>query len=147
MDIQQILKYLPQRYPFMLIDKVISINPGQSLEAIKNVSVNEPYFMGHFPEWPVMPGVLILEAMAQASIILANKTFEIEGLPQSMHVFAGIDRARFKAVVQPGDQLCLKVSLQARKRNIWKMHGEAFVDGKLVSSADLMSATMEADRD
>lgn len=133
---------LPQRYPFIMIDKIIEVVPGEKLVAIKNVSLNEPYFQGHFPENPIMPGVMILEAMAQASIILAKKT-EPDFNKNSLQVFAGIDKARFKQMVLPGDQLELHVTPLKKRGGIWKMLCEAKVDGAVVCSAEITSAIKE----
>lgn len=143
-SIDDVLKLLPHRYPFVLIDRVLDYQVNERLVALKNVTINEPFFQGHFPGKPVMPGVLMLEALAQASVILANLSHP--PLPegkQMLHFFAGIDNARFKHVVTPGDQLRLEVSLTGHKRGIWRMHGEATVDGILACSADLMSAAKE----
>ncbi len=151
MDIHEIVKYLPHRYPFLLVDKVVEFNPGKSLVAIKNVTINEPFFAGHFPERPVMPGVLILEAMAQATCILANKSPTITNPEHDhrryLHLFAGIDNARFKRVVEPGDQLRLDVQLLRCKQGIWKFSGVATVDDELVCSADMISARKEITHD
>ncbi|MEE9452091.1 MAG: 3-hydroxyacyl-ACP dehydratase FabZ [Gammaproteobacteria bacterium] len=143
LDIEGILEILPHRYPFLLIDRVIEYEEGARLVAIKNVTINEPFFCGHFPERPVMPGVLILEALAQASVLLSNYEAHHAKGKKYMHFFAAIDNARFKQMVVPGDQLRLEIGNIRHKRNFWKMHGEATVDGKLVCSADLMSATEE----
>ncbi|CAM4450347.1 MAG: 3-hydroxyacyl-[acyl-carrier-protein] dehydratase FabZ [Legionellaceae bacterium] len=140
MDIHEIIKYLPHRYPFLLVDKVIDIVPGKSLTAIKNVTSNEYYFVGHFPQRMVMPGVLILEALAQASGILAFKTAETKPDNGDLYYLAGIDNVRFKKVVEPGDQLRLEVEVIKHKQDIWKFTGKATVDGILVCSADMMSA-------
>ena len=142
-DINEILTLLPHRYPFILIDKVLSYEPDVSLVGIKNVTINEPFFTGHFPEQPVMPGVLILEALAQASVVLANLSAEYNKTEKMMHFFAGIDNARFKQVVLPGDTLRLEVGGNRYKRGIRKMHGQAFVGDSLVCSADLTSAEKE----
>lgn len=143
MDIHHILKQLPHRYPFLLVDRVLECKPGDSLTAIKNVTVNEPFFPGHFPHRPVMPGVMILEALAQATGLLAFAT--VGGAPdeQSLYYFVGIDRARFRKPVEPGDQLVLEVKLLAGKRGIWKFSAEAKVDGKVVCDGLLMCAARE----
>lgn len=138
MNIEQILKYLPHRYPFLLIDRVVNYVPGESLEALKNVTMNEPYFTGHFPGKPVMPGVLILEALAQASVVLSHVTDQEEADGSVLHYFAGIDNARFKQIVEPGDQLKLIVNVEKAKRDLFKIHGEAYVGEQLACSADLM---------
>ncbi len=143
LNIQEVLSYLPQRYPFIFIDKVAEYEAGKSLLAIKNVTVNEPFFTGHFPGRPVMPGVLILEALAQASIILANLSLEVLDIGGGLHLFVGIDKARFKQIVEPGDQMQLRVDLVGVKHGIWKLRGVASVGDKVVCSADLMSATRE----
>jgi len=140
MDIAEIMQYLPHRPPFLLIDKVIAIELGKSLIAIKNVSMNEPFFVGHFPGRPVMPGVLILEALAQATAVLAYKSANERPSDGSLHLFAGIDNARFRRMVEPGDQLRLEVELQRYKQGIWKFSGSAFVGEELVCSADMLSA-------
>lgn len=140
MDIQEILEHLPHRYPFLLIDRVLECEPGKSLVAIKNVSVNEPMFTGHFPERPIFPGVLIMEALAQATGILAFRTNEKKPDGSSLYYFAGIDKCRFKQPVVPGDQLRLEVEILKEKRGIWKFNGVAKVDGKIVASAELMCA-------
>lgn len=140
MDIQEILEHLPHRYPFLLVDRVLECEPGKRLVAIKNVSVNEPMFTGHFPERPIFPGVLIMEALAQATGILAFKTTETKPDGTSLYYFAGIDNCRFKQPVLPGDQMRLEVEVVKEKRGIWKFTGEAKVDGKVVASADLMCA-------
>jgi 3-hydroxyacyl-[acyl-carrier-protein] dehydratase len=139
-DLQQIKVYLPQRYPFLLIDRVLSHTPGGEIVAIKNVTCNEPYFQGHFPGRPIMPGVLIIEAMAQAAGVLAFRTAGVEPTEHSTFYFVGIDKARFRAPVVPGDQLVLKARVERRIRTIWRFHTEASVDGKVVASAVMMVA-------
>lgn len=140
MDIHEILKYLPHRYPFLLLDRVIEMKEGDSIVALKNVTMNEIHYMGHFPNRPVMPGVLILEALAQAGAVLAYKS--TNSLPSDgvLFYFAGIDNARFRRVVEPGDQLRLEVKLLRSKREMWKLEAKAFVDGELVCDAELLSA-------
>ena len=139
MDIHAILKHLPHRYPMLLVDRVIDVTPGRQIHALKNVSVNEPFFTGHFPHHPVMPGVLILEALAQAAAILSFKTLGNRPDDQSVYYFVGIDGARFKRPVQPGDQLHLHVSMDGPvRRGIWKFKAEAKVDGVLTTTAELM---------
>ena len=140
LDLQQIKIYLPQRYPFLMIDRVLEHTPGGELVAIKNVSCNEPFFQGHFPGRPVMPGVLIIEAMAQAAGVLAFRTAGVEPTENSTFYFVGIDKARFRAPVVPGDQLVLKARFERRIRTIWRFHTEASVDGKVVASAQMMVA-------
>ncbi|GIU09452.1 3-hydroxyacyl-ACP dehydratase FabZ [Shewanella glacialipiscicola] len=144
MDIKEILQYLPHRYPFLLIDRVLDYTPGVSLQAIKNVSINEPFFQGHFPVQPVMPGVLILEAMAQATGLLAFKTMSDDVPPPGvLYYFAGIDNARFRRVVEPGDQIHFEVKMIKERRGIGVFYGEAKVDGELVCSAEIMCARRE----
>lgn len=140
LDIHEILKYLPHRYPFLLIDRIEKIEEGKSIIALKNVSYNEPYFMGHFPGLPVMPGVLILEAMAQAAGMLSFVTQKLEKPGEVLYFFAGIDNARFKQVVSPGDQLRLHVTLEKSRQDVWKFHGDARVGDKLACEADLILA-------
>ncbi len=143
MDIYEVMKHLPHRYPFLLIDRVIDYTPGESLTAIKNVTVNEPFFPGHFPHRPVFPGVLMLEALAQATGILSFKTTQDVPTEDTLYYFAGIDKARFKKPVEPGDQLVMTVKLLKRKRNLWRFEAEARVDGKVVCTAELMCAKSE----
>jgi 3-hydroxyacyl-[acyl-carrier-protein] dehydratase len=138
MDIHEILEHLPHRYPFVLVDRVVSLEVNKEIVAIKNVSVNEPYFPGHFPYHPVMPGVLIIEALAQAAAILSFKTMGSKPTDESVYYFAGIDNARFKKPVSPGDQLVLKVSIDRILRGIWKYKGVAMVDDAIVAEADMM---------
>ncbi|PKO43325.1 MAG: 3-hydroxyacyl-[acyl-carrier-protein] dehydratase FabZ [Betaproteobacteria bacterium HGW-Betaproteobacteria-22] len=138
MDIHEILDHLPHRYPFVLVDRVISIELGKEITAIKNVSVNEPYFPGHFPYHPVMPGVLIVEAMAQAAAILSFKTMNTKPTDDSVYYFAGIDSARFKKPVSPGDQIVLNVKIDRILKGIWKYSGVATVDGAVVAEAQMM---------
>ena len=143
LDITEILKLLPHRYPFLLIDRVLELEVGKSIIAMKNVSVNEPFFMGHFPGRPIMPGVMILEAMAQAAGVLAYRSAPVKGGHRMLYLFAGIDNARFKKVVEPGDQLILQVEFDRGKSGIWKFKGIAKVDDAIVCTADLMSAGKE----
>jgi 3-hydroxyacyl-[acyl-carrier-protein] dehydratase len=138
MDINEILNVLPHRYPFLLIDRVVEFNQGKSLVGIKNVTYNEPFFQGHFPEKPVMPGVLILEALAQATGLLAFKTEDRSAERDSLYYFVGIDNARFKRPVEPGDQLRLSVDLIKTRRGIWVFDTEATVDGKTAATAVIM---------
>lgn len=140
MDIKQIRQYLPHRYPFLLVDRVLNLEPGVSIEAVKNVSVNEPFFNGHFPEEPIMPGVLIIEALAQAAGVLGFVTENRRPEDGYMYLLCGVDKTRFKRQVVPGDQLLLKASYITTKRNILKFAGEASVDGKVVASVTLMVA-------
>jgi 3-hydroxyacyl-[acyl-carrier-protein] dehydratase len=143
LDIYEILQHLPHRYPFLLIDRVLDYKPESHLIGIKNVTHNEPYFPGHFPQRPIMPGVLILEALAQATGILAFKTVERVPDANSLYYFVGIDEARFKRPVEPGDQLRLEVQYLKRMRGIWKFNGKATVDSDLVCSAVIMCAERE----
>ncbi len=138
MDIYEVLKHLPHRYPFLLIDRVLECTPEKSVVAIKNVTINEPFFPGHFPQRPVMPGVLIMEAMAQASGMLAYRTDPSLEEPGSLYFFVGMDKVRFKRQVEPGDQLRFEVELVRTKRGIWMFSGKALVDGQLAASGDLM---------
>ena len=140
MDIYQILEHLPHRYPFLLVDKVLEIESGKYLKAIKNVSYNEPYFNGHFPHRAVMPGVLILEALAQATGILAFVTTESKPTEESLYYFVGTDNIRFKQPVIPGDQLILEVELIKKMRGVWKFKGQASVDGRIVASGEILCA-------
>lgn len=138
MDIHQILEYLPHRYPILLVDRVLDVVPGERITALKNVSVNEPFFPGHYPHHPVMPGVLIVEAMAQTAAILSFKTLGGRPDDKSVYYFVGIDNARFKRPVGPGDQLVMEVSIVMNKRGIWKFAGIAKVDGQVAAEAELM---------
>jgi 3-hydroxyacyl-[acyl-carrier-protein] dehydratase len=140
MDIHRILEYLPHRYPFLLIDRIVHCEPGKSICALKNVTFNEPFFQGHFPRRPVMPGVLILEAMAQATGIFALRSMDTTLSASSIYYFVGIDGARFRRPVEPGDQLIIDVSLIRRSRGVWKVDAEAKVDGQAVANAQLMGA-------
>jgi len=143
MDIHQILEHLPHRYPFLLVDRVVELEVGKSIHAYKNVTINEPFFVGHFPHHPVMPGVLIMEALAQAAGILSFKTMGEMPDADSVFYFVGIDEARFKKPVMPGDQLHLHVTVERQMRGIWKYLAEARVDGEVVASAKLMCAKRE----
>ena len=138
LDIHQILKQLPHRYPILLVDRVISIDKGKSIQALKNVSINEPYFTGHFPHRPVMPGVLMLEAMAQAAALLAFDTLGVTPDDKTVYYFAGIDGARFKRPVEPGDQLIMDVSLDRMKAGIFKFKGVTRVGDEVACEAELM---------
>lgn len=139
-DIQEILDLLPHRYPFLLIDRVTEYVLGESIEAYKNVTVNEPCFMGHFPGRPIFPGVLILEAMAQAAGVLGFKTM---GRSDKLYLFAGVDNARFKRQVTPGDRLDISIKLLKERRGIWKFSGVASVDGEEACTAEFLCATRE----
>jgi|TARA_B110001454_G_scaffold157629_1_gene146955 3-hydroxyacyl-[acyl-carrier-protein] dehydratase len=138
MDIHKILEKLPHRYPFLLVDRVLELELNKRIRALKNVSINEPYFQGHFPHRPVMPGVLMLEALAQAAALLAFESTG-DGVDENMVIyFAGIDGARFKRPVEPGDQLILEVTLDRVKSGIYKFTAQGLVDGELAVSAELM---------
>lgn len=138
MDIHAVLKYLPHRYPFLLIDRVIECEPGKKIIALKNVSINEPFFMGHFPNYPVMPGVLIIEAMAQAAAILSFKTTQSTPDPAAVYYFVGIDNARFKKPVVPGDTLMIHVELTRSLRGVWKFASSVKVSETVVAEAEIM---------
>ena len=140
LDIHAIMRQLPHRYPFLLIDRVLDCKPGESLTALKNVTINEPFFPGHFPQRPVMPGVLILEAMAQATGLLAFASLGSAPAKDDIYYFVGIDKARFREPVEPGDQLLFNVRVLASKRGIWKFAGTAEVDGRVAAEAELMCA-------
>jgi len=142
LQIQEIMALLPHRYPFLLIDRVLDFTPGESLTALKNVTINEPIFTGHFPGMPIFPGVLILEALAQATGILGFKTVT-ERSENELYLFAAIDEARFKKPVLPGDTMILEVKFLKERRNMWKFYGEAKVEGQIVCSAELMCARRE----
>ena len=138
MDIHQILKQLPHRYPFLLVDRVLDLQPGKSIRALKNVSINEPQFTGHFPHRPVFPGVLMLEAMAQAAALLAFDTLGKSPDDKTVYYFAGIDGARFKRPVEPGDQLVMDVTLERMKAGIFKFKGITRVGDEVACEAELM---------
>lgn len=140
MDIKEVLRYLPHRYPFLLIDRVLECTPGSSLLALKNVTFNEQFFSGHFPQRPIMPAVLILEAMAQATGILALRTLDTLPSKDATYYFVGIDNARFRQPVEPGDQLLIEVNLLRNMRSIWKAGCEVKVNGAVVASAELLGA-------
>jgi len=137
-EVEEIQTLIPHRYPFLLVDRVLDYVPGQSIHAIKNVTVNEPVFQGHFPDFKIFPGVMILEAMAQASGVLGFKS--VDGKDGEMFLFASIDKARFKRPVTPGDTLHIHVEFVKERRGMWKFAGTAKVDGKVVCTADLMCA-------
>ncbi len=143
MNIGEIQKLLAHRYPFLLVDRVVDYEIGKRLTAVKNVTINEPFFQGHFPGYPVMPGVLIMEALAQATGLLGFKTMDQNQDEETLYLFVGIDDARFKRQVVPGDVLTLDVELIKRKRSIWKFDCKATVDGKLAASAIIMCAATE----
>lgn len=140
MDINEILQYLPHRYPFLLVNRVLEIEEGKRILALKNVTMNEPFFPGHFPNHPVMPGVLIVEAMAQAAALLSFKTMGVKPDENSVVLFAGIDNVRFKRQVVPGDQLLFDVEILQGKRNIYKYKGVARIGEQIAAEAELMCA-------
>jgi len=136
-DIHRILKLLPHRYPFLLVDRVIELDPGKTIKALKNVTMNEPFFQGHFPDFPVMPGVLIIEALAQTAALL---TFSEEHDPEDVYYFAGIDSARFKRIVLPGDQLIMHATFERGKAGIYKFQVKATVQDELAAEAAITCA-------
>ncbi|TCS71129.1 3-hydroxyacyl-[acyl-carrier-protein] dehydratase [Sulfuritortus calidifontis] len=138
MDIKGIMRHLPHRYPFLLVDRVLEIHKGERIVALKNVTMNEPFFPGHFPHHPVMPGVLIIEALAQAAGILAFQSADMPVTENTVVYFVGIDNARFKKPVTPGDQLRMEVAITKNMRGIWKFTAQALVDGQLACEAELM---------
>ncbi|MCG8378255.1 MAG: 3-hydroxyacyl-ACP dehydratase FabZ [Proteobacteria bacterium] len=143
MNIQDIKKILPHRYPFLMIDRVLEVEANHHIKALKNITINEPFFQGHFPSKPVMPGVLIIEAFAQAAALLG-----VEGLDggvdeDSLFYLVGVDKARFRKPIGPGDQLILEVKFLTVKKNIWKYDAAAYVDSKLIASAELLTTVME----
>lgn len=138
MDINRILKLLPHRYPFLMVDRVLSCDPGKSIVALKNVTISEPHFQGHFPNYPVMPGVLIIESMAQAAAILTFHSEEASPDEDSVYFFVGIDNARFKKPVVPGDTLRLHVSILRHVRGIWKFAAQAWVGDTMVAESEIM---------
>ena len=145
MNINEVKNFLPHRYPFLLIDRVTNLEVGKSLKAIKNVTFNEPHFTGHFPDQPIMPGVLIIEALAQATGILAFKS-EV-GKPQTgqIYMLVGVDKVRFKRMVEPGDQLEIYAEIITVKRGIWKFNCKASVEGKLITSAEILCTQKSAE--
>lgn len=142
-DIQEILTYLPHRYPFLLVDRVLELDKGKRIVALKNVTVNEPFFPGHFPNQPIFPGVLILEALAQAAAVLSFVTMERKPSPDSVVYYAGIDNARFKRPVVPGDQLLLEVEILRTMRHIWRYAARARVGEALAAEAEILCALKE----
>ena len=136
MDIKKITSLLPHRYPFLLVDRVVEVEPGKRLLGYKNVTINEPFFQGHFPEKPVMPGVLIIEALAQATGLLAMESEDVAG--KAIYYLVGVDKARFKRPVVPGDQLMLEVEVLKQRRGIWTFSGKGTVDGQVCASAEIM---------
>lgn len=140
MDVNEIRQYLPHRYPFLLVDRVVELNLNESIVAYKNVTINEPFFNGHFPDHPVMPGVLIIEAMAQAAGILGFKTMDKKPQDGSIYYFVGSEKCRFKRPVVPGDKVQLEAKILTEKRGIWKFECKATVEGELVCSATILCA-------
>jgi 3-hydroxyacyl-[acyl-carrier-protein] dehydratase len=136
LDVNEIMKILPHRYPFLLVDKIVEMEPGKRIVGLKNVSINEPFFPGHFPGHPVMPGVLIIEALAQVAAVLAYLSSDADASSKVVY-FTGIDNARFRKPVVPGDQLRFELDVTACKRGIWMFNAKALVDGKLVTEAEL----------
>ena len=145
MDIRDVLEYLPHRYPFLLIDRVITCDPGKKIVALKNVTINEPFFNGHFPRNPIMPGVLIIEALAQAAAILSFRTKNHKADDKSVYYFVGIDHARFKRPVLPGDTLMLEAELKRNARNMWIFDCVARVNDAVVTEAELMCTIRTVD--
>lgn len=144
-DIREILKYLPHRYPFLMVDRVTDFEANKSLKALKNVTYNEPIFTGHFPQSPIFPGVLILEALAQSAALMAFKSMEGYPSEKTLYLLVGIDKARFKRQVIPGDQLNFEVTVLKEKRGIWVFQATAHVDGVLACSAEVLIAKNEID--
>ena len=147
MYIEEIRRFLPHRYPFLLVDRVLECTPGESIIAIKNVSVNEPHFTGHFPEQAVMPGVLIIEALAQVTGLLGFRTMSEQPKDDILYMLVGVDGVRFKRQVVPGDQLMLKAKIERRSKIVWKFSCEASVDGELCTAANLLCAATPKDED
>ena len=137
-NIHRIREILPHRYPFLLIDRVLEVVAGERLRALKNVTANEPFFDGHFPHRPVFPGVLMLEGIAQASAILVSLIIDAKASQKNVYLFAGVDKARFKAPVEPGDQMIIDVSLEAQRRALWRCSGIITVGGKVVCASDVL---------
>lgn len=147
-DVREIMRLLPHRYPFVMIDRVVEFRPHEFIRAVKNVTINEHFFQGHFPDYPVMPGVLLLEAMAQTMAVLAFKSFEMSGTVRGENevvYYVGVDKARFRKPVVPGDQVIFEADMGKSKRGIWKSHVIAKVDGEIVCQADVMAAHREID--
>ncbi len=143
MDVTEIRRFLAHRYPFLLVDRVIQLEKGKSLTAIKNVTINEPFFNGHFPRQPIMPGVLIIEAMAQATGLLGFRTMGDEPQTELLYILTGVDNVKFKQQVVPGDQLELRAELLRQRGQLWIFKTEARVDGKIVASAEIKCAAVE----
>ena len=140
MDVNEIRNYLPHRYPFLLVDRVLELNLGESIVAYKNLTINEPYFDGHFPDKPVFPGVLLVEAMAQAAGILGFRTMSKTPADGSIYYFVGADKLRFKRPCVPGDQVMLRASIVSDRRGVWKFDVSSDVDGELAASATILCA-------
>ena len=145
LDLNVIKNYLPHRYPFLLLDRILDYEVDKTLTAVKNVTVNEPFFLGHFPEKPIMPGVLIIESMAQASAILGNLSMQDRPPDGSLYYLVGVDKARFRQIVVPGDQLIMEINFLTLRRNIWKFSGTAKVGDKLVASAEFLTTVVDPD--
>lgn len=143
MNVSEIRNFLPHRYPFLLVDRVLELEPGKTIRALKNVSVNEPFFNGHFPAKPIMPGVLVIEALAQATGLLGFRTMSEQPQENILYMLVAIDKARFKRQVEPGDQLILEAEILRKKGIMWVFATKATVDGQLVASAELMCAAKE----
>jgi 3-hydroxyacyl-[acyl-carrier-protein] dehydratase len=146
MYIEEIRRFLPHRYPMLLVDRVLECVPGETITAIKNVSVNEPHFTGHFPQEPIMPGVLIIEALAQTTGLLGFRTMSEEPSDDILYMLVGVDGVRFKRQVVPGDQLMLKAKIERRSKIIWKFSCEATVNGELCTAANLLCAASPKDK-
>lgn len=147
LDVHEIMDQIPHRYPFLLVDRVLECTPGESIVVIKNVSANEPYFTGHFPDHMIMPGVLIIEAMAQAAGLLAIATAEGDPTRDTIYYFVGIDKARFKRPVVPGDQLTISATITSMRASLQKFDARAEVDGELVAKGELLTAPNKVGRD
>ena len=144
LDIQKIKEFLPHRYPFLLVDKVLEYKSGNYITAIKNVTYNEPCFQGHFPKIPIFPGVLIIEAMAQTAALLGCISMEDEPAAEAIYYLVGVDKARFKKTVHPGDQIILNAKFIKLRKNIWRFSATAIVDEKLVASAELLTTVADS---
>ena len=142
-DIQKVMQLLPHRYPFLLVDRILEMETGKRVVGLKNVTINEPFFQGHFPNQPIMPGVLIIEAMGQAGGVLAASALS-EDEPEQVIIFMGMDKVRFRKPVVPGDQLIFELKVLKQRRKIFKMSGIARVDGEVVAEAELMAGFQEA---
>lgn len=143
MNVNEIKNFLPHRYPFLLVDRVLELEEGRYIKAIKNVTANEPFFNGHFPNKPIMPGVLIIEAMAQSTGLLGFRTMSAEPQPNTLYMLVAVDKVRFKRQVEPGDQLLLEAEIVKKKGIMWVFTTKATVEGELVASAELICAAKE----